>query len=88
MNWGGGGGGGASLVKRCDYGVLTMSDWISVQDRLPEYGVPVLIVYHGVVQYIAYARDIGEWRSADTNESDAMPESFVTHWMSLPEPPK
>lgn len=61
--------------------------WIDVKDRMPDYGIPVWVVYHGVVQYVAYARDIGEWRAMDGDASDAMPESFVTHWQPIPKPP-
>ncbi len=65
----------------------TVSEWISVKERMPPYGYPVLVVYHGVVQFVAYARDIGEWRAANDDETDHMPESFVSHWMPLPDPP-
>jgi Protein of unknown function (DUF551) len=64
-----------------------MNLWTSVKDRLPPYGIPVLVVYHGVVQHTAYARDVGEWRAAGFEDSDSMPESFVSHWMPLPDPP-
>jgi hypothetical protein len=62
--------------------------WISVKDRMPAYGIPVLVVYHGVVQFVSYSRDIGEWIAANDDGSDHMPEGFVSHWMPLPEPPK
>lgn len=65
-----------------------MSEWISSEDRLPPYGLPVLVVYHGVVQQAAYVRDIGEWQAANDDTSDHMPEGFVSHWMPLPYPPK
>lgn len=65
-----------------------MSEWISVKDRLPEYGVPVLVVYRGTVQYVTYSRDIGEWRASCCDDFDPMPGRFVTHWMPLPAPPE
>ena len=64
-----------------------MSAWISVKDEMPKYGVPVLVVYYGVVQQIAYVLDIGEWRPVEGVGSDSMPLSFVSHWMYLPDPP-
>ena len=33
-----------------------MSEWISVEDRLPDYGEPVLVVSNGVVAVNALAR--------------------------------
>jgi len=66
---------------------LAALQWTSVEERLPDYGVPVLIVYHGVVQNTLYVRDVGEWRSASDDESDHMPESFASHWMPKPAPP-
>lgn len=48
---------------------------------------PVMVVYHGVVQHVAYSRDVGEWIAADGGSSDHMPHSFVSHWSPLPSPP-
>lgn len=62
--------------------------WISTQERKPAYGEPVLVVYHGVVQHVTYARDVGEYRAYESVDSDVMPESFVTHWQPLPAPPE
>jgi hypothetical protein len=62
--------------------------WISVKDRLPGYGEIVNLVCRGIVQYSAYIRDVGEYLSAVDDDADPMPESYVTHWMPLPEPPK
>lgn len=64
-----------------------MSEWTSAKEGLPRYGLPVWVVYGGVVQHVAYARDIGEWRPLHDDQSDSMPESFVSHWMRIPEPP-
>lgn len=61
--------------------------WIDVKQELPPYGMPVLVIYHGVVQHVTYARDIGEWVAYENGDSDHMPESFVTYWMPLPAPP-
>jgi hypothetical protein len=62
-----------------------MSEWISVKDRIPD-GAPVLVVYHGVVQWVTYRLVDGGWES--TSSDDTMPLGFVTHWQPLPEPPK
>ncbi len=63
-----------------------MSDWIKVEDRLPEEGVSVLVSYHGLGPTIAYP--IGTkgilqwWHSAGHHAIN------VTHWQPLPEPPE
>lgn len=42
-----------------------MIDWIDVNDRLPGYGEPVLLVASGVVQHVTYmldgADDVPDW---------------------------
>lgn len=61
-----------------------MSEWISVDDRLPEDGDEILMwseVFHGVV---LGDRSDGEW----WNESDIITTAKITHWQPLPEPPK
>lgn len=57
-------------------------EWISVNDRLPEYERPVLgydseIEMVDIVNYIS-----GKFFDLDGIQTD------VTHWMPLPEPPK
>lgn len=59
------------------------SKWISVEERLPEEGVSVLIYGFGCVD-IGWVIDTG-WRSEYINDYD---EGEITHWMPLPEPPK
>lgn len=61
--------------------------WISVEERLPEKGVFV-VVYYG--HFIGNLMDVymwdGEcWRSSSGYLEDA---ENITHWMPLPEPPK
>lgn len=61
--------------------------WISVEERLPEKGVFV-VVYYG--HFIGNLMDVymwdGEcWRSSTGYLEDA---ENITHWMPLPEPPK
>lgn len=72
-----------------------MSDWINVQDKLPENGQIVLCAGHEwndkkkpffmVVSmyrngFTHYEDHRDDW-SSDTS-------SYFTHWMPLPEPPK
>jgi len=71
-----------------------MSNWISVNDRLPEeyYGVLVLdangnihIAWHSLSFKDNFKESIYE------NEGDikiSIKRRNVTHWMPLPEPPK
>lgn len=69
------------------------AQWISCEERLPNYGDPVLIVVDGKAQPLTFMRD-GADDTADWFEpygGDMGEESFwmrqVTHWMPLPEPP-
>ena len=56
--------------------------WISVKDRLPEDDDDVLILIYGKVIGVGY-RINGKWKSLSKAKAPV-----VTHWMSLPEPPK
>ena len=56
-----------------------MSEWISVKDRLPDMGVPVLVWDK---DGFAYVDTYVKWGWAI-----ALAENEVTHWMPLPEPP-
>ena len=57
-----------------------MSEWISVEDRLPETGERVLIWKRQALEAVRYAdKKFNRFgRSIDN----------ATHWMPLPEPPK
>ena len=70
-----------------------MSEWISVEDRLPERDEKVLCYYGfekngekhnmrfiGCLDYYAYDEN-PHFQHASTG-------LFVTHWMPLPKPPK
>jgi len=61
--------------------------WIEIKEgcELPPYGVPVWVVLHGVVQHVAYSRDIGEW-NACTDDSNAAPDGTFSHWRPIPAP--
>ena len=71
---------------------VTVQEWISVKDRLPEEGEYVLCVlkgfnYGGKIQVCKFV-------PADKFKDKPYFENFrngfpsVTHWMPLPEPPK
>ena len=61
-----------------------MSEWISVEERLPEGRVTVLI-YSRVegIQPASYLYKDSEWIGADDDDL-----FVVTHWMPLPAPPE
>lgn len=59
------------------------SKWISVEERLPEEEVQVL-VYGRIFMDIGWILD-GKWKSEYINAYD---DDEITHWMPLPEPPK
>lgn len=66
-----------------------MSDWISVEERLPKVGDKVLLYEHdGFLRNICVDL-ITDYANACLmrDEYDARWDA-VTHWMPLPEPPK
>ena len=64
-----------------------MTEWISVEDRLPEDGKSVF-VYCKEQNRLEFVPFIGDFPlliiNWETNESTCP----VTHWMPVPEPPK
>jgi hypothetical protein len=57
-------------------------EWISVKDRLPEKDIPVLI-YHSPyigIDMITHPKDGNLWACTY--------KECITHWLSLPNPPK
>jgi hypothetical protein len=64
-----------------------MSEWISVEDRLPQSGVEVFIVSFGHVQYTAYVLIDGVWETWDREYEHCSPDQ-ITHWMPIPDPPE
>ena len=58
-----------------------MSEWISVEERLPEENIRVLAAGLGVVTIDALYR--GVWWCTETGDASY----GITHWMPLPEPP-
>lgn len=63
-----------------------MSEWISVKERLPEYGQPVLVARPGragEVKVEQGSRNVGgRWKVYGSLVKRA------THWLPIPEPPK
>lgn len=67
-----------------------MSEWISVDDRLPEADGLFLVASRGAVLMDYYDSAIARMycspiRGFERSEPDL---GGVTHWMPLPEPPK
>lgn len=85
-----------TLRKRVEELEAQVPKWISLEERLPEYGASVLLKIDGVVQHVTYMRD-GSDISADWFEpfhyQDDEAALFISdsvdiEWMPLPQPPK
>ena len=70
---------------------VTVQEWISVKDRLPEYSndgfADAVLVTDGFVQHMAYFVG-GEWRFAESGEIKEPMWYRITHWMPLPLAPE
>ena len=69
----------ATMIQLADYLIahgVTVQEWISVTERLPDVGKNVLVYseFDGV--------------SVDYHGGDSFGYALVTHWMPLPQPPK
>ena len=66
---------------------VTVQEWISVDDRLPEKNVNCIVHYRH-----AYCDNDGYFAIGfccyDGEKFEVYPAYKVTHWMSSPEPPK
>ena len=82
---------------------VTVQEWISVDDRLPEDSGCYLVVYRDKyngsisIAFDMYVKcNIGEWWESEfacdiTKQflwATRLQEQEVTHWMPLPQPPK
>ena len=82
---------------------VTVQEWISVDDRLPEDSGCYLVVYRDKyngsisIAFDMYVKcNIGEWWESEfacdiTKQflwATKLQEQEVTHWMPLPQPPK
>ena len=74
------------IVCDCGRKVDVPSQWISVNDHLPD--VNASVICGGLVDD-KWEQDIGFRSSIDTNETDWCDFWFdVSHWMPLPDAPK
>ena len=68
-----------------------MTDWISVDDRLPEDGEEVIILCYGSEPkggyYIDEYTNHIYWSRGDSDGERCYDFTDITHWMPLPEPP-
>ena len=66
---------------------VTVQEWISVDDRLPEEKADCIVYYQH-----AYCDNDGYWAIGmcfyDGEKFQLNPAYKVTHWMPLPNPPK
>ena len=64
-----------------------MPQWISVKDRLPEHGVPVL-----VFDTLANTIELMSWDKImevfETDDAYFVQLNDASHWMPLPKPPE
>ena len=66
---------------------VTVQEWISVKDRLPEPGKQVLIYSrYDFCESAFYIGVPGKWRVTWNHEM--LDADSVTHWMQMPNPPK
>ena len=93
------------MIKLADYLIahgVTVHEWISVDDRLPEQDKEVLLIVYGWEDRLYYTGCLHRQESErswltgiESKASDwkiwgfsYLREPIVTHWMPLPEPPK
>ena len=74
----------ANYIANC----VTVQEWISVEDRLPEPFVPVLVQMPGEEPFPTvregFISNDGIWQSAMFRREPGE----VTHWQPMPQPPK
>ena len=78
------------LVEAADYIAhgVTVQEWISVNDRLPEGSTYVLARLSGGAIYEALCLTKGSKQWCAINREPFVNKDTVTHWMPLPPPPK
>lgn len=79
------------------FGKFDLGDWISVKDRLPDKGVPVLVAYlnynneelqgDGVAAQL-YGPECWYWWEGSKEDSDDEVRVKITHWRPLPQLPE
>ena len=93
----------ADAIKQLISHGVTVQEWISVDDRLPEDSGCYLVVYRDKyngsisIAFDMYVKcNVGEWWESEfacdiTKQflwATRLQEQEVTHWMPLPQPPK
>lgn len=74
-------------------GITMAPQWISVEERLPEDGMFVLVIAYGQIENITLkgAYQLATYYASDgfvLSEFPLLDDVVVTHWMPLPEPPE
>ena len=77
---------------------VTVQEWISVNDRLPETYEPVLVKYlnyndgsashTNVDTAVLFDGNVWYWWEGDICDCDEEVKCTISHWMPLPQPPK
>lgn len=73
-----------------------MAEWISVKDRMPRYNETVLVYRPTMAEKILadsyygfYGEDDDKWHEGWTHfGKDIKGNDVITHWRTLPEPPR
>ena len=81
-----------AMMQLADYLIsngVTVQEWVSVKDRLPEIGQKCLIANREIVVR-GWLRPDGVWKTGVSSDEIWSKFSLYppTHWMPLPEPPK
>ena len=67
---------------------VTVQEWISVKDRLPEINIGVLVYTPRFKNtFEVFYKGDGKWEIASYRGGEILNDE-VTHWMPLPQPPK
>ena len=74
------------LIDKMIANGVTVQEWISVKDRLPEDICPVLVALEGLgTAFNGWYHD-GKWWTVGAGTRPF--KQKVTHWMPMPQPPK
>ena len=65
---------------------VTVQEWISVKDRLPEHG-DVVLVWHTYMEY-PFVCQWDERSDCWIDDKWTFGRNTITHWCYLPQPPK
>ena len=69
--------------------VAPRTEWISVEERLPEESCECLATsVNGVIYLLQYSYRYKAFNATDDDDGDRWKLGGLTHWMPLPEPPK